>query len=548
MTSQSSDIPTPKAPFAITTPLFYVNDVPHIGSAYPTIATDAIARFQRMRGVEVRFITGSDEHGQKIQRTAEANNRTPQAHCDEIVGAFKALWERLDIKYDRFIRTTDKRHAAIVREFFQRVWEKGDIYLSQQKGYYCVSCEEFKDEKDLLEGKRCNIHITKEVEWRDEENYFFRLSNYQTALEALYTDRPDFIQPESRRNEVINFVKQGLRDFSISRVNFDWGFPVPEDPNHVIYVWFDALLGYLTALLDEDDEPTLANATKYWYPHHTHIIGKDILRFHAVYWPAMLMSAGLSLPGRVFGHGFFLDNGVKMGKSSGNVINPDLLLDRYGSDAMRYYFLKEIKFGQDGSFEETRFVNILNADLANDLGNLLNRTLKPAIKNGAGAVPNLSGADIPETNPLKLMGSDLGDRVTSSYEALAFHDVCEAVLELVRLGNRYIDEQAPWTLYKLGKTDPQKHKEAEQVTYSILESVRLAAYLLAPIVPNISTRIYEQLGYSVNFNDAPLIDVSKVFSTHSTWGILKPMQVLGDAQPVFQKLELPIVLESVLNL
>lgn len=548
MTSQSSDSPTPKAPFAITTPLFYVNDVPHIGSAYPTIATDAIARFQRMRGYEVRFITGSDEHGQKIQRTAEANNRTPQAHCDEIVGAFKALWERLDIQYDRFIRTTDKRHAAIVREFFQRVWEKGDIYLSQQKGYYCVSCEEFKDEKDLLEGKRCNIHVTKEVEWRDEENYFFRLSNYQTALEALYTDRPDFIQPESRRNEVINFVKQGLRDFSISRVNFDWGFPVPEDPNHVIYVWFDALLGYLTALLDEDDEPTLANATKHWYPHHTHIIGKDILRFHAVYWPAMLMSAGLSLPGRVFGHGFFLDNGVKMGKSSGNVINPDVLLDRYGSDAMRYYFLKEIKFGQDGSFEETRFVNILNADLANDLGNLLNRTLKPAIKNGAGAVPNLSGADIPETNPLKLMGADLGDRVTASYEALAFHDVCEAVLELVRLGNRYIDEQAPWTLYKLGKTDPQKHKDAEQVTYSILESVRLAAYLLAPIVPNISTRIYEQLGYSVNFNDAPLIDVSKVFSTHSTWGILKPMQILGDAQPVFQKLELPIVVESVLNL
>jgi len=547
MTSSSSAIPSP-APFAITTPLFYVNDVPHIGSAYPTIATDAIARFQRMRGVEVRFITGSDEHGQKIQRTAEANNRSPQAHCDEIVGSFKALWQRLDIKYDRFIRTTDERHAAIVREFFQRVWEKGDIYLSQQKGYYCVSCEEFKDEKDLLEGKRCNIHVTKEVEWRDEENYFFRLSNYQTALEALYTDRPEFIQPDSRRNEVVNFVKQGLRDFSISRVNFDWGFPVPADPNHVIYVWFDALLGYLTALLDENDAPTLANATKHWYPHHTHIIGKDILRFHAVYWPAMLMSAGLALPGRVFGHGFFLDNGVKMGKSSGNAINPDLLLDRYGSDAMRYYFLKEIKFGQDGSFEETRFVNILNADLANDLGNLLNRTLKPAIKNGAGAVPNLSGADIPETNPLKIMGSALGDRVTASYEALAFHDVCEAVLELVRLGNRYIDEQAPWTLYKLGKTDPQKHKEAEQVTYAILESVRLAAYLLAPIVPNISTRIYEQLGYSINFNDAPLIDVSNVFITHSTWGILKSMQILGDAQPVFQKLELPIVDESVLNL
>jgi methionyl-tRNA synthetase len=526
--------------FSITTPLFYVNDVPHIGSAYPTIATDAIARFQRMRGDDVRFITGSDEHGQKIQRTAEEKGVTPQAHCDEYVASFKALWQRLDIKYDRFIRTTEERHAAIVKEFFQRVWEKGDIYLSQQKGYYCVSCEEFKDEKDLLDGKRCDIHVTKEVEWRDEENYFFRLSNYQTALEELYKSNPDFIQPETRRNEVIKFVEQGLRDFSISRVNFDWGFPVPADPSHVIYVWFDALLGYLTALLEDDDEPTLENAIKRWYPHHTHIIGKDILRFHAVYWPAMLMSAGLELPGRIFGHGFFLDNGVKMGKSSGNAISPNELLDRYGSDAMRYYFLKEIRFGQDGSFEETRFVNILNADLANDLGNLLNRTLKLAAKNGGGAVPEVETSAISDSNPLKKIGRNLGDRVTQAYESLAFHEVCESVLELVRLGNRYIDEQAPWTLYKLGKTDPQKHQEAEQIIYAILESVRLSAYLLAPIIPVTSTRIYQQLGYFIDFNDAPLIDVSNAFQTHSTWGILEPKQSLGDAQPVFQKLELPM--------
>ncbi len=526
--------------FSITTPLFYVNDVPHIGSAYPTIATDAIARFQRLRGYDVRFVTGSDEHGQKIQRTAEEKGRTPQAHCDEYVDSFKTLWQRLNIKYDRFIRTTEARHAAIVQEFFQRVWEKGDIYLSQQKGYYCVSCEEFKDEKDLLEGKRCDIHVTKEVEWRDEENYFFRLSNYQAPLEALYKTNPDFIQPETRRNEVIKFVEQGLRDFSISRVNFDWGFPVPADPNHVIYVWFDALLGYLTALLEDDDEPTLDNAIKRWYPHHTHIIGKDILRFHAVYWPAMLMSAGLELPGRIFGHGFFLDNGVKMGKSSGNAISPDVLLDRYGTDAMRYYFLKEIRFGQDGSFEETRFVNILNADLANDLGNLLNRTLKLAVKNGGSSVPEVNALGIPDSNPLKKMGRNLGDRVTQAYEALAFHDVCESVLELVRLGNRYIDEQAPWTLYKLGKTDPQKHQEAEQIIYAILESVRLAAYLLAPIIPATSTRIYQQLGYFIDFDDAPLIDVSNAFLTHSTWGILEAKQSLGEAQPIFQKLELPM--------
>ncbi len=530
---------TAAKPFSITTPLFYVNDVPHIGSAYPTIATDAIARFQRMRGYDVRFVTGSDEHGQKIQRTAEEKGRSPQAHCDEYVASFKALWQRLNIKYDRFIRTTEPRHAAIVKEFFQRVWEKGDIYLSQQKGYYCVSCEEFKDEQDLLEGKRCNIHVTKEVEWRDEENYFFRLSNYQTALEDLYKANPDFIQPETRRNEVLKFVEQGLRDFSISRVNFDWGFPVPADPNHVIYVWFDALLGYLTALLEDDDEPTLENAIKRWYPHHTHIIGKDILRFHAVYWPAMLMSAGLELPGRIFGHGFFLDNGIKMGKSSGNAISPDVLLDRYGTDAMRYYFLKEIRFGQDGSFEETRFVNILNADLANDLGNLLNRTLKLAAKNGGGAVPEINILGIPDSNPLKKMGRNLGDRVTQAYEALAFHEVCESVLELVRLGNRYIDEQAPWSLYKLGKTDPTKHQEAEQIIYAILESVRLGAYLLAPIIPATSTRIYQQLGYFIDFDDAPLIDVSNAFLTHSTWGILEPKQALGEAHPIFQKLELP---------
>jgi methionyl-tRNA synthetase len=535
MTSSDS-----KTIFAITTPLYYVNDVPHIGSAYPTIATDAIARFQRLRGYDVRFITGSDEHGQKIQRTAEGLGRSPQEHCDTTVKSFQALWERLNIKSDRFIRTTEPKHAAIVKEFFQRVWEKGDIYLSQQKGFYCVSCEEFKDEKDLLENKRCPIHVNKEVEWRDEENYFFRLSNYQQQLEDLYEAQPDLIQPETRRNEVLSFVKQGLRDFSISRINFDWGFPVPADPNHIIYVWFDALLGYITALLADGDEPTLENALKHWYPHHTHIIGKDILRFHAVYWLAMLMSADLALPKRIFGHGFFLDNGVKMGKSSGNAIDPNTLLDRYGADAMRYYLLKEIKFGQDGSFEETRFVHSVNDALADKFGNLLNRSLPLAIKNSGGVVPDLTGDCIPANNPLKVLGSTLGDRVTQAYDNLLFHEVCEAVLELLMLGNLYINEQAPWTLYKLGKSDPAKHVEAEVVIYAVLESVRLAAYLLAPIVPSVSTRIYQQLGYFVDFDNAPLIDVSNAFQTHTSWGILSGMQALGPASPVFQKLELPI--------
>ncbi len=265
--------------FALTTPLYYVNDVPHIGSAYTTMAADAIARFQRLQGKSVLLITGTDEHGQKIERTAEELGRLPQDHCDQVASSFASLWERFNIQYDRFSRTTAPRHEAIVKEFFQRVWDKGDIYLSQQQGWYCVACEEYKEERELAPGKFCPIHTNKVVEWRDEQNYFFRLSNYQQQLETLYQECPEFIQPESRRNEVVNFVKRGLQDFSISRVNIDWGFPIPTDPSHTIYVWFDALLGYVTALLDPEDEPTLDNALSKWWPIGLHLIGKDILRF-----------------------------------------------------------------------------------------------------------------------------------------------------------------------------------------------------------------------------------------------------------------------------
>lgn len=525
--------PSSQDKFSITTPLYYVNDVPHIGSAYPTIATDAIARWYRLKGTDVLFITGSDEHGQKIQRTAAALDRTPQEHCDMIVGAFKDLWAQLQITHDRFIRTTSDRHAQIVQEFFQRVWDNGDIYLSQQQGHYCVACEEFKDEKELLEGNCCPIHTNREAEWRDEENYFFRLSKYEDALLKLYADQPDLIQPENRRNEVLSFVEQGLRDFSISRVNFDWGFRVPADPSHVIYVWFDALLGYITASVPPEQAPTLENAQS-WWPVHTHIIGKDILRFHAVYWPAMLMSAGMPLPQRIFGHGFLVTKGgMKMGKSTQN-IKPDYLLDRYGVDAFRYYFLKEIKFGQDGNFEETRFVNILNADLANDLGNLLNRTLKMVLKYFGAEVPAVEVRAIAADHPLKAIGASLGATVADAYEALAFHEGCEAILGLMRAGNRYIDEQAPWTLYKQGET-----AQVAEVLYTIIESVRLAAYLLSPITPTISTHVYQQLGYLVDFRDSPLRDVPIAYQQHSTWGILEPGQPLGTPQPVFQKLELP---------
>lgn len=523
---------TDKSPFSITTPLYYVNDLPHVGSAYTTIAADVLARFQRLRGKPVLLITGTDEHGQKIQRTADSLGRTPQEHCDLVVSGFEALWQQLGIHYDRFIRTTDPRHEAIVKQFFQRVWDRGDIYLGQQKGWYCVSCEEFKEERDLLEGHRCPIHPNREAEWRDEQNYFFRLSRYQDRLEALYRDRPDFIQPEIRRNEVLSFVSQGLQDFSISRVNLDWGIPVPADPSHTLYVWFDALLGYVTALLEPDSEPTLEAALEKWWPINLHLIGKDILRFHAVYWPAMLMSAELPTPGCVFGHGFLTKDGQKMGKTLGNVLDPVELVKRYGSDAVRYYFLKEIEFGRDGDFNETRFVNILNADLANDLGNLLNRTLKMVHKYFGAQVPGSPELLRQSNDPLAQIGSDLGDRVAQAYSTLRFSEACEAVLTLVRAGNKYIDEQAPWTLYKQGQ-----HSTVAHVLYTVLESVRLAAYLLSPITPALSTTIYKQLGFSVNFSDQALIHVSALYSVHAAWGILPPGQVLEEPSPVFRRLE-----------
>jgi methionyl-tRNA synthetase len=523
------------SPFALTTPLYYVNDVPHIGSAYTTIAADVMARYQRLQGRPVLLITGTDEHGQKIQRTAESRGRSPQQHCDEIVTGFTTLWDRLNIQYDRFIRTTDPRHHDIVKVFFQRVWDRGDIYLGQQKGWYCVACEEFKEERDLLEGHYCSIHSNRQAEWRDEANYFFRLSRYQQQLEALYRERPNFIRPEIRRNEVLSFVSQGLQDFSISRVNLDWGFAIPADPAHTIYVWFDALLGYVTALLEPDSEPTLENALSHWWPIQLHLIGKDILRFHAVYWPAMLMSAELPLPKQVFGHGFLTKNGQKMGKSLGNTIDPIALVDRYGSDAVRYFFIKEIEFGRDGDFNETRFIHILNADLANDLGNLLNRTLKMAHKYCQGGVPALCSEEIPLTHPLKLLGDSLGKQVAQAYESLAFHQACEQILTLVRAGNKFIDECAPWTLYKQGN-----QQAVEEVIYTVLESVRLAAYLLSPIIPGISNLIYQQLGFENDFilKEQNNITISNRYDKHSRWGILSASQVLGEPQPVFQRLEL----------
>jgi methionyl-tRNA synthetase len=528
--------------FTVTTPLYYVNDIPHIGHAYTTMAADAIARWQRLQQRDVLLITGTDEHGQKIERTAIDKGIAPQVHCDRIAAQFDALWGKLDIQYDRFSRTTAPNHHVIVNEFFQRVWDRGDIYQGKQQGWYCVSCEEFKEERDLLADKHCAMHPSKQVEWRDETNYFFRLSKYQSQLESLYAERPEFIRPNSRRNEVLKFVAQGLQDFSISRINVEWGLPLPADPQQTIYVWFDALLGYVTGLLDPDVDPSLETALSNRWPINLHIIGKDILRFHAIYWPAMLMSADLPIPDRVFAHGYFTKDGKKISKSEGNAIDPIGLVDRYGAEPLRYYFLKEIEFGQDGDFNETRFIEIVNADLANNLGNLVNRTLNMAKKYCQGQVPNCNADDIPADNPLKVLGQQLGSQVDTAYNELAFQSACETIFTLVRSSNKYIDDLAPWTLFK-----QEKYSELARVLYAVLESIRLSAYLLVPIVPKISTDIYRQLGLNIDFdllsgsqaNTNPTPALPFDWAHQATWGVLTANHPLGQPQPIFDKLELP---------
>jgi methionyl-tRNA synthetase len=534
-----------KQSFTVTTPLYYVNDIPHIGHAYTTMAADTIARWHRLKHHDVLLITGTDEHGQKIERTAIAAGVDPQVHCDRIVARFDSLWSKLNIQYDRFSRTTALNHQQIVKDFFKRVWDNGDIYQGTQQGWYCVSCEEFKEERDLLEDRHCPLHPSKQVEWRDESNYFFRLSKYQQQLETLYAECPDFILPNSRRNEVLKFVAQGLQDFSISRVNVDWGIPLPADPQQTIYVWFDALLGYMTALLDPGIEASLDNALQQRWPINLHLIGKDILRFHAVYWPAMLMSAGLPIPDRVFAHGYFTKDGKKISKSEGNAINPIDLVDRYGAEPLRYYFLKEIEFGQDGDFNETRFVEIVNADLANSLGNLVNRTLSMAKKYCQGQVPNCNAEDISAENPLKILGQELGSQVDLAYDRLAFRDACETILTLVRSSNKYIDDLAPWALFK-----QDKQAELAQVLYAVLESARLSAYLLSPIIPKISTDIYRQLGLDIDFDLICGNSISRSnagdrnlqidWEHHQKWGVLKANHLLGEPHPIFAKLETSI--------
>jgi methionyl-tRNA synthetase len=520
--------------YTLTTPLYYVNDRAHLGSAYTTLACDAIARYRRLKGDAVLFITGCDEHGQKIQRTAEAAGQSPQAHCDAVSADYRALWERWQISNDRFIRTTDPRHKLIVEQFFARVEANGDISEGRQQGWYCVACEEFKDDPREAQDPECPIH-RRPLEWRDEVNLFFRLSRYQQAIETLIRT-PGFIAPESRRREVENFVAQGLRDFSISRVNLPWGIAVPGHPGHTFYVWFDALLGYITALLDSDDQPLLETALERGWPASLHVIGKDILRFHAVYWPAMLLSAGLPLPARVFGHGFLTREGQKMGKSLGNVLDPAMLLERCGTDAVRWYLLRDIPFGDDGDFQQQRFTDLVNNDLANTIGNLLNRTSSMARRWFDDAVPPASDAtrSAGSSHPLAAAATGACRTFDAAMQEIDFRQGAEAVLQLAIQANGYLNEQAPWSLMK---RDGTREQVADDL-YAVLEAARIVALLLAPLLPELSSRMLQQLGQ-------PPLDSTGVSAADQPnwveqlrWGSLVPATPLPDPVPVMARLEL----------
>ncbi|PON56583.1 Methionyl-tRNA synthetase [Parasponia andersonii] len=510
-------------PFVVTTPLYYVNAPPHMGSAYTTIAADAIARFQRLLGKKVIFVTGTDEHGEKIAAAAAAAGSSPKEHCDVVSQAYKKLWKDLDIAYDKFIRTTDPKHEAIVKEFYSRVLASGDIYRADYEGLYCVNCEEYKDEKELLENNCCPTHLKPCVP-RKEDNYFFALSNYQNKLEETLTS--DFVKPSFRLNEVQSWIKSGVRDFSISRASVDWGIPVPNDSKQTIYVWFDALLGYISALSEDAEELNLQRAVSSGWPATLHLIGKDILRFHAVYWPAMLMSAGLDLPKMVFGHGFLTKDGMKMGKSLGNTIEPNDLVGKFGPDAVRYFFLREVEFGSDGDYSEDRFISIVNAHLANTIGNLLNRTLGLLKKNCQSTLV-IDSSIAAEGTTFKDSVEKLVEKARVHYENLSLSSACEAVLEIGNAGNSYMDERAPWSLFKQGGAAAEA---AAKDLVIILETMRIIAIALSPVSPGLCWRIYAQLGFSKDHFDAATWSETK-------WGGLKGGQAMAQPKPVFARIE-----------
>ncbi|BBK37271.1 methionine--tRNA ligase [Allostella sp. ATCC 35155] len=468
-------------PYYITTPIYYVNDQPHIGHAYTTLACDVLARFMRLDGRRVHFLTGTDEHGQKVEKSARAAGVDPLEFCDRVSQNFRDLAVAMNFSNDDFIRTTEPRHIASVQAIWNELKERGQIYLGSYAGWYSVRDEAFYAEGELVDGK---APTGADVEWVEEPSYFFRLSAWQQPLLEFYAANPDFIAPESRRNEVVSFVRSGLHDLSVSRTSFAWGVPVPDDPDHIMYVWLDALTNYITAVGYPD---TGSEDFRTFWPASLHMVGKDILRFHAVYWPAFLMAAGLQPPQRVFAHGWWTIEGQKMSKSLGNVVNPRDLIDRYGLDPVRYFLLREVPFGNDGDFSDRQMVHRLNGDLANDYGNLVQRVLSMVAKNCDGRTPQPGLLAAADTALLGRTGALL-PTVRELLLEQQFHRALEAVWEVVGAANRYVDEQAPWTLRK---TDPPR---MATVLYVLAETIRRLALLTQPFMPQASAKILDQLG------------------------------------------------------
>ena len=505
--------------FYVTTPIYYVNDVPHIGHAYTTVAADVLARWKRLNGFEVHFLTGTDEHGQKVARAAEEAGRTPKEHVDGIIPRWMELLDLLHISNDDFIRTTEPRHTQRVQEFMQRLYDNGDLYTASYSGPYCVRCEAYYTVEELLPGELCPIH-KQPVERLEQENWFFRLSKYGPDLLRLYDEHPDFVQPDVRMNEVRSFVEAGLDDISASRSAFAWGVEVPWEPGHVFYVWFDALLNYATAVGLGADEQAFAR----WWPADVHLIGKDIVRFHAVYWPAMLMAAGIDVPRQVYAHGFLLVGGEKMGKSNATGIRPAELVEDFGVDCYRYYFLREISFGQDGSFSWESMQQRYTTDLANDLGNLANRTLNMVMSYCDGAVPE-PGA--PLGAPEESLSSDLATALEgmAGIDRLDFKKALEDLWVFVSGVNRYIEARAPWKLNKQGAGD-----DLATTLYTAVDALRIIAVLIFPVMPVAAERLWAKLGLPDALDAQRLPDAA-------SWGLTPVGANVDRGDLLFPKLE-----------
>ena len=513
-------------PYYITTAISYPNGRPHIGHAYEAIAADVIARAARARGCDVRFQTGTDEHGLKMAQKARDLGVEPRALADEMSSYFRDMCDRLQVSYDRFIRTTDADHHAACAAIWQAMEARGDLYLGRYEGWYSVRDEAFYGDEELVEGEgreRLSPQGTP-VEWTVEESWFFRLTRYQQPLLDLYRDNPDFIRPESRRNEMVRFVEGGLTDLSVSRTSFDWGVPVPGAPGHVMYVWVDALTNYLTGL----GYPDMGEAGRFW-PADVHLIGKDIVRFHAVYWPAFLMSAGLPLPKSVFGHGFLLNRGQKESKSLGNVTDPLALADRFGVDVLRYFLIRDVSFGQDGSYSPEAIVTRANAELANSFGNLAQRTLSLIFKNCEGWLPAIHGHDEADAALFRQVADAVQIAMPAAYERLALSQACECWIQAVFACNAYIDEQAPWALRK---TDPERMETVLATLYICIAQLAVA---VGPVIPASSTRLLDAMGVDPALRDFAGIG-SHWYSPLAEGGFR-----LDQPQGIFPRLELPSV-------